>query len=171
MAATGSRGSSSIYMGVAIVLVVGFMYWLYVKARATEVAVVEEAVQVEDVSVALDVAMDTFGVDPMAFDGVRIRIGPAPVPALVGTAAFFIQIPGETGQLGPYLVMMDSTLIADSMRVVSGDGVVVVGVVREMSDSVADQWVVDGLISESDKIIVTFAMNFIEASEVVLAGN
>ncbi len=173
MAATGTRGSnlSSIFMAVALLLMVGLMYWLNVQARATEVAVVEEDAQVDESAVALDVAVDTFGADPMAFDGTRVRLGPVVVPGVVGSTAFFIQIPGVNGQPEPYLIKMDSTLIADGMTVAVGDQLVVVGVVREMSEGVADQWVLDGVIAEGDKIIVTFAVNFLEASEVVLAGN
>lgn len=171
MAATGNRGSSSIYMVAALVMIAGLMFWLNVRAKATAVAVVEDGPVVEDVSNVVDVAVDTFGADPMAFAGRNIRLGPVAVPGLVGSAAFFVQVPGETGQPGPYLIMMDSTLIADGMTVAGGDRVVVVGVVRRMTDGVADQWIIDGLIGEGEKIIVTFAENFIEASEVVLAGN
>lgn len=171
MEVTGTRGRNSILMAVAILSVGGFMYWINVEARATEVAVVEEDEQVEESAFALDVAVDTFGADPMAFDGTRVRLGPVVVPGVVGSSAFFIQIPGVNGQPEPYLIKMDSTLIAAGMTVAMGDQLVVVGMVREMNEGVADQWVLDGVISEGEKIIVTFAVNFIEASEVVLAGN
>lgn len=169
MAATGSRGGNTVGMVVAFVLVAGLMYWLNVQARATEVVVVEDDA-VEAGAEALDVAVDTFGANPGAFRGQNVRVGAVAVQALVGSSAFFVQVPSADGQPVPYLIKMDSTLIADGMTVVSGDQVVVVGVVRTMNDGIADQWVVDGLIGEGDKIIVTFAENYIEASEVALAG-
>ncbi|RMH12960.1 MAG: hypothetical protein D6701_12885 [Gemmatimonadetes bacterium] len=163
MAERGSKGGNPIVMIAAFVVMAGFLYWLNLRATPAEVAVVEGS---DSMDVAVSIDAGTFAADPMAHAGQRIRIGPFPVEATVGTDGFFLAIPNMGG---PYLVRMDSALVAEGRVVNNEDLVTVTGQVYVMNDSVADAWVADGGITEADKVIVTFAESYILADDVVVS--
>ena len=171
MVAFGSRrgeaGTLSVYlMAGAFLSVAGLMAWLFVRAAPVEVEVVEGGPDVEEVMPTV-VATDVFGADPTAQEGMFIQLNGIPVESPVGSEAFFIQVPGQTG---PYLVKMIPDVVTSGVVVESGATVSLVGAVHAMSDSVADAWVASGGISEGERILASFAQSFFEAEGVTVTA-
>ena len=174
MASLGSsKGASDrgslVLMISAFVIVGGFLAWLNIKAADIEVAVVEDT---SGDSTWLDsapvVEAAVFGSDPMAHSNGVVRINNLSVESAVGSQAFFVEMPNQPG---PYLIRMGARVVADSITVPSGSTVSLVGRVYAMSDSVADEWVASGAITEADKILATFAQSFLEIVDIIaMAG-
>ena len=87
-----------------------------------------------------------------------------PVLSLVGTQAFFLEVPNQSG---PYLTKM---LPEALVEVESGATVSVTGMVHAMSDSVADAWIYTGGLAEADRVLAVFAESFFEATEVTVSA-
>lgn len=155
-------------MLLTFAVVGGFLYWLNMQAAETEVAVVEGAADVEDFSSAPIVDAGVFGSDPMAHAGGVIRIDDLLVQSAVGSQAFFVEMPNHAG---PYLIRMGVRVVADSVAVPGGSQVSVIGSVHVMSDSVADDWVASGGITEADRILATFAESFLEVVDILMEGD
>ncbi len=151
----------------AFVIVGGFLAWLNMKAADIEVAVVEDTSgDSESLDSARVVEAAVFGSDPMAHSNGVVRINDLSVEGAVGSQAFFVAMPNHPGQ---YLIKMGARVVEDGVSVPSGSRVSVVGRVYAMSDSVADDWVATGAITEDDRILAAFAQSFLEAV-VVMAG-
>ena len=156
-------------MLLTFAVVGGFLYWLNMQADELDVAVVEEeAADVDDFSSAPTVDAGVFGSDPMAQAGGVIRIDDLLVQSAVGSQAFFVEMPNHAG---PYLIKMGVRVVADSVAVPSGSQVSVIGSVYAMSDSVADDWVASGAITEADRILATFAPSFLEVVDILMEGD
>ena len=145
------------------------MAWLRINAAPVEVEVVEGGeggAMVEENMVTL-VAIDVFGTNPMAQADMLIELHGLLVQSLVGSGAFFLAVPGQSG---PYLVRMLPEVAASGVVVESGATVTMTGRVYAMSDSVADAWVAGGSIAEGDRILAVFAESFFEAEEVTVTA-
>ena len=151
-------------MVVAFLSAAGLMAWLRVKAAPVEVEVVEEIV---DENMSTLVAIDVFGTNPMAQADMLIELRGLLVQSLVGSDAFFLAVPNQTG---PYLARMLPKVVASGVVVESGATVTLTGRVYAMSDSVADAWVAGGGIAEGDRILAVFAESFFEAEEVTVTA-
>ena len=170
MASFGSRrgaagGLALPLMIFAFVLVGGFLAWLNQQARSQQVAVVEDLVGGVDLAAARVIATAAFGANPMAQRDVLIQVNRLLVQSLVGSQAFFVEVAGHAG---PYLVKLGQEVVADSVVVPSGATVAVIGFVHPMTDSVADDWVASGGITEGDRILAIFAESFLEAADIIV---
>ena len=160
----GEAGALSVYlMAGAFLAAAGLMAWLFVQAAPVEVEVVEGG-PVTEVHEATVVAVDVFGADPMAQADMLITLHGLPVLSLVGTQAFFLEVPNQSG---PYLTKM---LPEALVEVESGATVSVTGMVHAMSDSVADAWIYTGGLAEADRVLAVFAESFFEATEVTVSA-
>ena len=163
----GEAGALSVYlMAGAFLSVAGLMAWLFVRAAPVEVEIVEGG-PVMDKDTPTVVATDVFGANPMAQEGMLIRLNGLSVQSPVGSEAFFTQVPGHTSS---YLVKMVPGVVTSGVVVEGGATVSVVGMVHLMSDSVADAWVASGGISEGDRILAIFAESFFEAAGVTVTA-
>ena len=164
----GAAGGSSLYLMVGAFLSVGgLMAWLFVRAAPVEVEVQEgeEAAQEEMVTAPV-VDNEVFGANPMAHEGMRIRLNGLLVSGTVGpvgSQAFQLQVPN---QASPYLVRMLSEALMQDEIVEFNSTVSLIGTVHVMSDSVADAWVASGAIPEGQRIVALFAESFFEAEQV-----
>lgn len=150
---------------LAVMSVLGFLYWLYVTAEPTTVAVVEEAP--EDTAFAAMAPTDwaTFATGPKSYVGMRLRFDGIAVVSRLGSAAFWTTLPNET----PFLVRVDSALVAQGFAVTGGDVVRIIGTVHEMTDSVLDAWQESGVLAdEMQRAEAEFATLFIEAERAEL---
>ncbi len=171
MASFGSRkgaadGGSVVLMVATFVIIGGFLAWLNIQTAESEVEVVLDSSAgsgLLDSAPIVDAA--TFGSDPMAHTAGVIRINNLSVQSAVGSAGFFVEMPNQPG---PYLIKMGARVLADSVAVPSGSTVSLVGQVYAMSDSVADDWVASGAITENDRILATFAQSFLEIVDIIV---
>ena len=153
-------------MVVAFLLAGGLMAWLRINAVPVEVEVLEGDAMVEE-NVSTLVAIDVFGANPMAQADVLVELRGLLVQSLVGSEAFFLAVPGQSG---PYLARMLPEVAASGVVVESGATVTITGRVYAMSDSVADAWVAGGGITEGNRILAVFAESFFEAEEVTITA-
>jgi hypothetical protein len=110
---------------------------------------------------------DVFGADPLAYPDALIQVNRLLVQSLVGAQAFFVEVPGQSS---PYLVKLGPEVVADSVAVPNGATVSVIGYVHQMTDSVADDWVASGGLSEGNRVLAIFAESFLEAADIIVAG-
>lgn len=150
---------------LAVVSVLGFLYWLYVTAEPTAVAVVEEAPADTAFAAVAPTDWATFATGPRSYVGMRLRFDEIKVVSRLGNAAFWTNLPDET----PFLVRLDSALVAQGFAVTSGDLVRIIGTVHEMTDSVLDAWQQSGVLAdEMQRAEAEFATLFIEVERAEL---
>jgi len=151
----------------AFVLAGGFLAWLNQQARSEELVVVEDFTDDAGLAAARVVPNDVFGADPLAYPDALIQVNRLLVQSLVGAQAFFVDVPGQPS---PYLVKLGPEVVADSVVVPNGATVSVIGYVHQMTDSIADDWVASGGLSEGDRVLAIFAESFLEAADIIVAG-
>jgi len=161
------RGAASLAVPLMLVsfLLIGlFLWWLSRNAESTEVAIEEQPDSAEmAITEGTEVTAEQLRAGADQFAGQLVRIS-APVASAVGTQAFFLDLPQA-----PFLVKLDTTLVARGQALPTGN-VTVVGTLRAMNDSIVSDWVGDGVIRPSDQPLVEFATHFIEASRVQARG-
>ncbi len=160
----GEAGSLTVYLMVGAFLVAGgFFFWLSIKAAPIEVAVEEGDEPVEQ-SMATVVAIDDFGMDPLAHAGMVVELHGLGVGTLLGAEAFLLN--GIPNQTSGYLVKMSSGVVAIGGDVEPGATVTVTGTVYARTDSVLDAWVASGGVDEGQRVLAMFALSFLEARAV-----
>ena len=88
-----------------------------------------------------------------AFREQMVRVNSVRVMSLVGTKGFWIELPNGN----PFLVRTEDDTTVETDQLVD-----IVGTITAVSESLVADWVASGSISESDKLIVEFATDFIE---------
>lgn len=161
----GAANFAPVLMILSFLLMAGFLAWLGLTSEGTdEVAMREDADTTAEMAdsmemAAMPVTPDELRLNATNYEGQSVRID-APVAGAVGSQAFFLDLPQS-----PFLVKMDSALVAAGRRVPQGD-VVVTGTVIAMNDSIVSAWSRAGTISEADRPLVEFATHFIQASRI-----
>jgi len=142
-------------MVVTFVLIAGFLYWLNLAARPTEVEVAESGDTETGVTT---VTLEAFLADPAQYDGQEIRITETRVASPLGSQAFWAG-PDDN----PFLVKLAPGLLEQGVTVEPGTTVTVIGTVSMMSDSVLISWSDAGAFeNEGDRIVAEFAERFME---------
>lgn len=164
----GGKRSGVILMILAFVTIGGFLYWLNVSAEPTSVAIEEARDTTSEDPMVPTVALNTFANNPMEYENERIRLRDLEVASTLGPEAFWFQLPSED----PYLVKLDSTLVAMGTQVSSGDVAQrIEGRVHAMSDSVLDAWEAQGAFTnETHRLEAEYATSFIQATVVQLGS-
>lgn len=160
----GAANFAPVLMIVSFLLMIAFLVWLGMTSEGTEPVTMEEddngAEQADSMELsATRVTPDELGQMPQNFEGQTVRVA-SEVASAVGSEAFLMDFPQS-----PFLVKMDSTLVAGGRAVPQGD-VIVTGTVLVMSDSVVTAWADAGSIGENERPLVEFATHFIEASRI-----
>jgi hypothetical protein len=154
-------------MIVAFLIMLGFLYWLSLQARAQKA---EEAVKMQEAAAekantypdAASVMGAELQQDASPLVGKLVKTEPLPVASRLGTQGFWVELPNKN----PFLVSMDDSLRADSISVQAGQKVTVVGTIWAMSDSALNSWVSSGTIGEGDKLAAEFATHYLQAVHV-----
>ena len=142
-------------MVATFVLIAGFLYWLNLSARPTEVEVAESG---ETETGVTTVTLEAFMMDPALYDGQEIRITETRVASPLGPQAFWAG-PDDN----PFLVKLAPGLLEQGVTVEPGTTVNIIGTVTMMSDSVLTSWTDAGAFqNEGDRIVAEFAQRFVE---------
>ncbi len=142
-------------MVATFVLIAGFLYWLNLSARPTEVEVAESGDTETGVTT---VTLEAFMMDPGLYDGQEVRITETRVASPLGSQAFWAG-PDDN----PFLVKLAPGLLEQGVTVEPGTTVIVIGTVSMMSDSVLISWSDAGAFqNEGDRIVAEFAERFVE---------
>jgi hypothetical protein len=135
---------TGLWMTVAIVLVAGFMYWLYAQSSSIEAT----GPVVTDTTATAETVSDTsFAMNPLQFARRRIVLGSVTVAEVLGRAALTLELPGRSG----YPVILDRTVLGDELRIVTGDNLALGGCVYALNDSILDVWVQRGFFEPENR--------------------
>lgn len=174
MANHGKGSSSFIPIVVAIVAIVVFMGWLATRERPEPVAVAEPDSAAAPVAPAggpaVVVAPDSLGVSAFvrSMMGRDIELESVPVSTSMGSQFFWIDLPN--GQ--PFLIKLDSALVASGQPAPSTGNVHVVGRITAKDAALLEQWRTTGVLESDDhRMQAEFGSSYIEARRVEPAGN
>jgi hypothetical protein len=113
------------------------------------------------------VTTQDLAVNPGALQGTLITLENVQVASKMGPHAFWIQLPNEN----PYLVKLDSTVLASGAIVAKGETYTITGRVTPMSDSIMSAWEKDGTITdEGVKAEAQYATSFIQVNRMQRIG-
>lgn len=158
----GAVNLSTLLMVVSFLAIVGFLYWLSSVAESTEAEVEPDAPE----EVLNEVPLSVFSAGRVEYVGQEVTLRGLLVEDATSLAPHFFWTnlsPGAAMQ-NNYLINVTQQLLDDSLVVANGSSVDVTGMVREMSDSLLDVWETAGIFGqETDRMVVSFAENFIEA--------
>jgi hypothetical protein len=136
----------------AVVVVSGFMYWLY-----AESSTIQSAVAVTDTTEALPYVPDTaFARDPTQYSLRRILMYPLTVREQIGRAALLVDLPG----LESYPLVLERNIVESGLTFVPGDELVVAGQVYALNDSLLDVYAQRGLFEPENREKLTGQTTF-----------
>ncbi|HSJ09937.1 MAG TPA: hypothetical protein VK928_08480 [Longimicrobiales bacterium] len=166
--------SSFISVGVAIVAVVLFLGWLATRERPAEVAVEEPdsaaapAAPAGGPATVVEADSLTRSAFVRSMMGQDVELRGMPVSTAMGGNFFWIDLPN--GQ--PFLVKLDSAMIAAGQTAPGSGAVNITGRITAKDAALLDQWRQAGVLESDDhKMQAEFGSSFIEARLVQPAGN
>jgi len=165
----GAVEMGTVLMIVAFAIIVGFIYWLSGQAaneRAMEI-VEDTTTEVVDNSAnsgATQVSASDIMMDASPYVGQLIQLEPQTVLSLVGQQGFTLDFP-----TGPFLVSYSDEEIANGFTVTNGDVVRITGTVTAMTPEIAAGWQEAGRLTEAERMVAEFAVNFIQAQDIQIA--
>jgi hypothetical protein len=160
----GAANLATLLMVVSFAAMIGFLFWLGKTAEGTPPMIMEDTdtSNLAGEEGAVDVTSPDLRTNASAFNAMFVRVSDVDVVSAVGSQAFFIEV-GIAGSSNPFLVKLDSALVARGQSLPRGT-VTVVGNVLAMTDSIVDAWISAGAVSEGERPVVDFSEYFIEAS-------
>jgi len=121
------------WLVASVIVVAGFMYWLY-KASAE----IEPGDVVADTVADLPIIADTaFVSNPEQFSRQRIMLAPVTVAERYGRAVVTVDLPGMAG----YPLILDRPVLESDISVEAGFDLAVAGSVYALTDSLLDVYV------------------------------
>lgn len=145
-------------MVVAVLTVVGFMWWLDRKADSlgTDVAPVLEEV---DAAGPVDLNTAVLAAEPAGAVGETGYLRSVSVAERLGRGAFTLQLDSAT----TYPVLMSSDLIQMDTQVYAGDMVTLYGHVFTLNDSIRSVWVTQDAVDQQNAGAIPQSPSFIMA--------
>ena len=127
----------------AVVLVAGFMYWLYAASST-----IESGIAGADTTVVLPRVADTaFVRDPTQFSRQRVLLSPVLVKERIGRAALTVDLPNMPG----YPLILERSVVEANMSVVAGDYLTVAGQVYGLNDSLLNVYAQRGFFEAANR--------------------
>ncbi len=137
------RTSTGPWVAVAVILVGGFMYWLYAASSSIESGIVV-ADTVESVP---RVTATDFVIDPTQYSRERILLSPLGVAERIGRAALTVDMPGLAG----YPLILERSVVESEITVVPGDQIAIAGQVYALNDSLLDVYAQRGFFEPENR--------------------
>ncbi len=145
-----NRGAPTLWMIIAVVMVVGFLYWLNQKTEAVEASrIAATLLEEEAAGEAAEIrSLTTLELeeDPAGAVGSNVMLEFVPVGQSLGRGAFAINLAME----GTYPVLMSADIIARGTQVSVGDQLTLFGHVFTFNDSIGAEWVNEGAVDEEN---------------------
>ena len=168
-------GRSWISVTVAVIAVVLFFGWIATREPPESVAVAEPgadtipAAAPDAPATTVEPADLTQSATARGLIGQDIELQAVPVSSALGAQMFWIELPGGS----PYLVQLDSAMVASGQSVPqSGGQVRIVGRVTDKSQEVKDRWMSTQVLADADELAqAEFGTTFILARRVEPAGS
>ncbi len=157
--ARAKGGFNAIAMVLAFGAMGGFLYWLSLNAVPTEVAVAEEEVTAQAVSLAL------FARSPNIYEGDLVAVDDVEVQSVAGAGLFFVTFPGDAS----YPIRVDPSLGAAGSSLSPMDKGRVTGTVYTLTDSVLDAWAAESTFpDDASREAAASSSTFLLATELDL---
>ncbi len=151
------RGASTILMVVAVLAVVGFMWWLDRKAGSLDNEVAPVLEEVVETPVELNTAV--LASEPASAVGETGYLRSVAVAQRLGRGAFALQLDSAS----TYPVLLSSDLIQMDEQVYGGDRVTLYGHVFTLNDSIRSVWVEQGAVDQENASAIPMSPSFIMA--------
>ena len=153
-----TRGAASITTGLAITAIVvmcGFMYWLYQRSSTLE----DRVTPVMDGTTAGEagLGLEEFRVDPNSAIGQRVGLESVPVGTRLGRAAFTLQLDDTL----EYPVLLSRDLILRGIDIYGGDQLSLWGNVYALNDSIRGEWVRLGAVEQGSAEQIPLSSSFV----------
>lgn len=133
------------WMTGAVILIAGFMYWLYAETSKIETTTPLAA---DTAGAELPQVADTvFAVSPERYSGRRILLSDVRVTEPLGRASFALDMAG----LENYPAILERPLIEQEIRVVADDRLDIAGSVYALNDSIIGVWAQRGVFNRENR--------------------
>lgn len=155
------RGASTLLMVVAVVAVVGFMFWLDRKSDSLDTGVApvldeDAGGQVVEISAA------NLAADPTGVVGQTGWLRGVPVDQALGRGVFALAL----DSLSRYPVLLSADLIQRDTRVYGGDLVSLYGHVFTLNDSIRAEWVSQEAVDQNNASAIPSTPSFMIADSI-----
>jgi hypothetical protein len=144
-------------MVVAVLAVVGFMWWLDRKAGSLDNEVAPVLEEVVETPVELNTAV--LASEPASAVGETGYLRSVAVAQRLGRGAFALQLDSAS----TYPVLLSSDLIQMDEQVYGGDRVTLYGHVFTLNDSIRSVWVEQGAVDQANASAIPMSPSFIMA--------
>ena len=152
------RGASTILMVVAVIAVVGFMYWLNRKSDAYE-AEIAPVLEDEAAAEVMDLNSAGMAADPASSVGQTGWLRGVTVDQRLGRGAFSVRLDGES----TFPVLLSSDLIQLDTQVYGEDVVSLYGHVFTLNDSIRSVWVDQEAVDQENSSAIPTSPSFFMA--------
>jgi cytochrome c-type biogenesis protein CcmH/NrfG len=165
--AAARGGMSLVLMAVAVLSIAALFGWLAMQTKdqgATTVAEADTTAEAEEIAgpPAEAVSDTAFEQNMRTYRGRDVRLT-AKVSAGLSPQTFWLELP--TGQ--PFLVKLDSAMVARGATPPTGGRVAVTGAVRAKDAALVGQWLQQGVLQNEDqRMQAEFGGTYIEARQV-----
>lgn len=158
-----------VWMIVALVTVIGLMWWLAVQSEATrQAAVVDETAREQREAASNAPAgpageaaeLPAIAATPETYLDRRVQLNNVAVAATLGSGAFWADVPGAN----PFLVVLSPDM-AQRPTPASGQTLNLQGTVAAVDDALLDQWVQSGTIQPGAREEAAFATHYLLADQ------
>ena len=165
--AAAKSGASFLLMVVAILAIAGLMGWLAMQQRERGATAVAEGAGTDSAAVGTltaEVVSDTaFEQNMRTYRGREIQLPAARFSAGLSPQTFWIELP--TGQ--PFLVKLDSSMVAAGAVPPTGGVLDIVGAVREKDAATLTAWLQQGVLQNEDqRLQAEFGSTYMEARQI-----
>lgn len=139
------RGSSALLYVVAVLLIGGFMYWLYMQTQSMESSMQASTQDTASTQTQQPLTLGEVASSPDSAIGSRAVLDSIQVATGLGRGVFLVQL--DSARALP--VLKNPTLIQEGEQLYGGDFVTVAGQVYTYTDSIAQTWVQRGAVNEA----------------------
>ncbi len=144
-------------MLLALAAIGGFLYWLSIAAEPTQVAVAEEEVTAQALSLA------AFAQNPIMYEGDLIAVDDVEIGEMLGSQVFFAAFPEDTS----YPIRLDPSLGAMGGQLTPSTRARVTGTVHALTDSIIDVWAAESVFADdAQRDAAAGSSSFLLATEV-----
>ena len=137
------RGSSALLYVVAVVMIGGFMWWLYMQTQTMETDV--QPTTQDTAATQQTLTLDMVAANPDSAIGSRAVLDSVSIATGLGRGVFLVQM--DSVRTLP--VLKNPTLIQEGDQLYGGDVVTVAGQVYTYTDSIAQTWVQRGAVNKA----------------------
>lgn len=169
-----SGGATVLIVGVSVVMIAALMGWLYMQSSSRDVATVAEGDSAAAAPAAVAgpapsqvVTSAVFEPNVKSYIDQVVQLTDARYQAGLSRATFWIELP--TG--APYLVKLDSALLAGGTALPAGGVLDIIGTVKQKDNALVGQWMASGVLENEDqRMQAEFGTTYLEARQIRPAG-